>query len=154
MTNSQNSTSKYFSGILRRLLCTGNLPTHPSDLIIDPTTTIPTTTFENPKNDFKTQVKTPGVVARLMGLDSLPDLNLVPKDSSILRSRSVNSVNYFPNFNPTLSHHRRFRTSLSFREVPTFLQQQQQPKKHNLDFFCFVPRESRWKWREQNGFEF
>ncbi|KAL7246685.1 hypothetical protein ACSBR2_001735 [Camellia fascicularis] len=51
-----------------------SLPTHPSDLITDPTTTIPTTTtFENPKKDFKTQVKTPGVVARLMGLDSLPD---------------------------------------------------------------------------------
>ncbi|THF95646.1 uncharacterized protein LOC114318487 [Camellia sinensis] len=130
MTNSQNSTSKCFSGILRRLLCTGNLPTHPSDLIIDPTTT-----FENSKNDFKTQVKTPGVVARLMGLDSLPHLNLVPKDSSILRSRSVNSVNYFPDFDPTRSHHRRVRTSLSFREVPTFLQQQQQPKKQNLDFF-------------------
>ncbi|CAL5420346.1 unnamed protein product [Camellia sinensis] len=135
MTESQNSTSKCFSGILRRILCTGSLPTHPSDLITDPTTTIPTTTFENPKNDFKTQVNTPGVVARLMGLDSLPNLNLVPKDSSILRSRSVNYVDYFPDFDPTLSHHRRVRTSISFREVPTFLQQQQQPKKHNLDFF-------------------
>ncbi|GMP85877.1 hypothetical protein CsSME_00038874 [Camellia sinensis var. sinensis] len=135
MTESHNSTSKCFSGILRRILCTGSLPTHPSDLITNPTTTIPTTTFENPKNDFKTQVNTPGVVARLMGLDSLPNLNLVPKDSSILRSRSVNYVDYFPDFDPTLSHHRRVRTSISFREVPTFLQQQQQPKKHNLDFF-------------------
>ncbi|KAI7996242.1 hypothetical protein LOK49_LG10G02310 [Camellia lanceoleosa] len=135
MTKSHNSTSKCFSDIFRRLLCTGSLPTHPSDLITDSTTTIPTTTFENSTKDFKTQVKTPGVVARLMGLDSLPDLNLVPKESSILRCRSVNSVNYFPDFDPTLSHHRRVKTSLSFREVPTFLQQQQQPKKHNLDFF-------------------
>ncbi|KAL7169630.1 hypothetical protein ACSBR2_034631 [Camellia fascicularis] len=134
MTKSQNSNFKCFSGILRRLLCSDSLPTHPSDLITDSTTTIPTTTFENPTEDFKTQIKTPGLVARLMGLDSLPDLNLVPKDSSILRSRSVNSVNYLPDFNPTLSRHRRVRTSLSFREVPTFLQQQQ-PKKHNLDFF-------------------
>ncbi|GMP85876.1 hypothetical protein CsSME_00038873 [Camellia sinensis var. sinensis] len=45
MTKSHNFTSECFSGILRRLLCTGN----PSDLITDPTTTIPTTTFENPK---------------------------------------------------------------------------------------------------------
>ncbi|CAL5439947.1 unnamed protein product [Camellia sinensis] len=86
MIESQNSTSKCYFGILRRLLCIDSLPTHPSDLITDSTTTIPiTTTFENPKKNFKIQVKTPGVVARLMGL---------------------------------------VRTSLSFREVPTFLQQQ------------------------------
>ncbi|KAL7211718.1 hypothetical protein ACSBR2_014555 [Camellia fascicularis] len=132
MTESQNFTSKCFSGIL------------PSDLITNPTTTTTTTTFENPKKDFKTQVKTPAVVTRLMGLDLLPDLNLIPKHSSILRSRSVNSVDYFPDFDPTLSHHRRVRTSLLFRKVPTFLQQQQQQKK-NLDFFCFVLRESMWK---------
>ncbi|CAL5387214.1 unnamed protein product [Camellia sinensis] len=71
MVKSQNSKFKCFSGILRCLLRIGTLPTQPSD----PTTDIPTTTttFENPKKNFKTQVKTPGVVARLMGLDSLPD---------------------------------------------------------------------------------
>ncbi|GMP58344.1 hypothetical protein CsSME_00022045 [Camellia sinensis var. sinensis] len=74
MTESQNFTFKWYSGIFHRLFCTDSLPTHPSNLINDPTTTIPTTTtFENPKKYFKTQVKTPGVVARLMGLDSLPD---------------------------------------------------------------------------------
>ncbi|CAL5422004.1 unnamed protein product [Camellia sinensis] len=71
MANSQNSKFKCFSGILRCVLYIGSLPTQPSD----PTTDIPTTTttFENPKQNFKTQVKTPGVVARLVGLDSLPD---------------------------------------------------------------------------------
>ncbi|CAL5399327.1 unnamed protein product [Camellia sinensis] len=59
-----------------------------------------------------------------MGRDSLPDHNLVPKHSSIHCNKSVNSVDYFPDFSPTLSHHRRIRTSLLFREVPTFLQQQ------------------------------
>ncbi|GMP47613.1 hypothetical protein CsSME_00015275 [Camellia sinensis var. sinensis] len=74
MTESQNSTFKWDSDILPRLLCTDSLLTHPSDLITDRTTDISTPpTFENRKNDFKTQVKTPGVVARLMGLDSLPD---------------------------------------------------------------------------------
>ncbi|CAL5419578.1 unnamed protein product [Camellia sinensis] len=61
-----------FSGILCCLLCIGSLPNRP----FDPTTNIhttTTTTFENPKKNFKTQVKTLGVVARLMGLDSLPD---------------------------------------------------------------------------------
>ncbi|CAL5350526.1 unnamed protein product [Camellia sinensis] len=71
MAKSQNSKFKCFSGILHCLLCIGSLPTQPSD----PTTNIPsnTTTFENPKKNFKTQVKTLGVAARLMGLDSLPD---------------------------------------------------------------------------------
>ncbi|CAL5350520.1 unnamed protein product [Camellia sinensis] len=60
-----------FFGILHCLFCIGSLPTQPSD----PTTEIPstTTTFKNPKKNFKTQVRTPRVVARLMGLDSLPD---------------------------------------------------------------------------------
>ncbi|CAL5385205.1 unnamed protein product [Camellia sinensis] len=66
--------SFWYSGIFRRLFCTDNLPTSPSDLITGPTTTIPTTTtFENPKKDFKTQVKTPGLVARFMGLGSFPN---------------------------------------------------------------------------------
>ncbi|CAL5419595.1 unnamed protein product [Camellia sinensis] len=71
MAKSQNSKFTCFSGIFRCLLCIGSLPTQPSD----PTTDIPTTTttFENPKKNFKTQVKTPGVVARLMGLNSLLD---------------------------------------------------------------------------------
>ncbi|CAL5350539.1 unnamed protein product [Camellia sinensis] len=72
MAKSQNSKFKCFSGILRCLLCIGSLPTQPSD----PTTNIPittTTTFENPEKNFKTQVKTPGVVVRIMGLDSLPN---------------------------------------------------------------------------------
>ncbi|CAL5419610.1 unnamed protein product [Camellia sinensis] len=66
MAKSQNSKFKCFSGILH---CICSLPTQPSD----PTTDIPTTTttYENPKKNFKTQARTPGVVARLVGLESL-----------------------------------------------------------------------------------
>ncbi|CAL5419582.1 unnamed protein product [Camellia sinensis] len=70
---SQNCKFKCFSGILCCLLCIGSLLTQPSVPTIDIPTTTTTTTFENTKKNFKTQVKTPGVVARLMGLDSLPD---------------------------------------------------------------------------------
>ncbi|XAR68807.1 hypothetical protein NMG60_11000178 [Bertholletia excelsa] len=72
-----------------------------------------------------------------MGLDSLPDHNWVPRErntlESIFRSRSVNSVDFFPEFNPTSGLHRRVRTSVSFREVPTFLQQE----KHDFFVLCF-----------------
>ncbi|KAL7165504.1 hypothetical protein ACSBR2_041232 [Camellia fascicularis] len=67
----QNSKFKRFSGILRCLLCIGSLPSDPTTDIPTTTTTtdIPTTTTTT----TTTQVKTPGVVARLMGLDSLPE---------------------------------------------------------------------------------
>ncbi|CAL5351504.1 unnamed protein product [Camellia sinensis] len=114
MTKSENFTFEYFSGILCRLLCTGNLPTHPSDLITDSTTTIPTTTFENSKNDFKTQVKTPGVVARLMGLDSLPTSTWFQKtppfsvaDQSITLITCQISIPLFPTIAGS-EHHYRF----------------------------------------------
>ncbi|CAL5350504.1 unnamed protein product [Camellia sinensis] len=69
-----NSKFKCFSGILCCLICISSLPTQPSDPTTNiPTTTTTTTTFENPKKNFKTQVKNPGVIARLMGLDSLRD---------------------------------------------------------------------------------
>ncbi|CAL5421151.1 unnamed protein product [Camellia sinensis] len=69
----QNSKFKRFSGILRCLLCIGSLPSDPTTDIPTTTTTITTTTT----TQVTTQVKTPGVVARLMGLDSLPDLKKV-----------------------------------------------------------------------------
>ncbi|GMP41219.1 hypothetical protein CsSME_00011390 [Camellia sinensis var. sinensis] len=73
MAKSQKSKFKCFSGILCYLLCIDNLPTQPSDHTTNIPTTTTTTTFENPKQNFKIQVKTLGVVARLMGLDSLPN---------------------------------------------------------------------------------
>lgn len=65
---------------------------------------------------------TPGVVARLMGLSSLPDANWVPnhraRPGAVSRSKSVNFADYLLDFDSNQSHHRRIRTSASFREVP------------------------------------
>ncbi|CAL5419590.1 unnamed protein product [Camellia sinensis] len=86
---SQNYKFKCFSDILCCLLCIGNLLTQPSVPTTDiPTTTTTTTTFENPKNNFQTEVKTPGVVARLMGLDSLPDPRKVFKRKEDQKEKS------------------------------------------------------------------
>ncbi|XP_057497681.1 uncharacterized protein LOC130782401 [Actinidia eriantha] len=132
MTTSQNDTSKCFSAFLRRLLCSGSLPTHPSDLITEPNN-FSLFDHHHPLKNSKIEVtksqppQTPGIVARLMGLDSLPDLNWAPKQrtlESILRSRSVNSAHYFPEFDLPRSNHRRVQTSMSFSEIPTSLQQE------------------------------
>lgn len=140
MTNSQNETSKCLSGILRGLLCTGSLPTHPSDSIsAEPNTTTnrfkKNNTTNNPEKDSKNELikpqvpPTPGIVARLMGLETLPDFNWSQNRTtldSILRSRSVNSVTYLPQFDLTQFNHRRVRTSVSFREENTTLFQQRE----------------------------
>ncbi|KAL7092667.1 hypothetical protein ACP275_12G177700 [Erythranthe tilingii] len=127
MANSADKNpSKCFSGIVRRLICSGSLPTHPSD-------------EQNPEEYSMEHVRaanmkveaasTPGVVARLMGLDSFPSSPfLAPKDNktlgSFFRSRSVNSIDFLSHFDPIIikqgrphhHHHRRVRTSVSFRE--------------------------------------
>nr|KYP34793.1 hypothetical protein KK1_044198 [Cajanus cajan] len=75
----------------------------------------------------------PGVVARLMGLDSLPSTNLAPRGNtnttdSVPRSRSVNFVDYLLKFDTNQNHHHQVKTSASFREVPELFQD----KNHDL----------------------
>ncbi|KAL6954319.1 hypothetical protein U1Q18_042895 [Sarracenia purpurea var. burkii] len=147
MTNSHNgATSKCFSGVFRRLLCTDNLPTHPSDhLAAEPNSGTSFSRRELKKEVMKKTAQapaTPGVVAKLMGLDSLPaDLNWVPKQrtfDSFLRSRSVNSVDFLPEFDliTQQSLHRRVMTSVSFQEVGSF----SQPQSHDFFVLCFERR--------------
>ncbi|KAG5553149.1 hypothetical protein RHGRI_011121 [Rhododendron griersonianum] len=131
MTTSQDDTSKCLSGILRRLLCTGSLPTHPSESIsTEPNNTTNPEKHSKLEEVIKPQAPpTPGIVARLMGLDTLPDFNPAQNRrtlDSMLRSRSVNSVNCLPELDLTQFNHRRVRTSVSFREEnATFSQQRE-----------------------------
>ncbi|OUZ99109.1 hypothetical protein BVC80_9077g38 [Macleaya cordata] len=66
---------------------------------------------------------TPGIVARLMGLDSFPaEFNFVPtalsSQDSIDRSRSVNSVNFCSEFDPKQGQmHRRVRNEGKSKEL-------------------------------------
>ncbi|KAL5806898.1 hypothetical protein ACOSQ4_029631 [Xanthoceras sorbifolium] len=129
MVGTQNADSGCFSGILRRLLCQGSLQTHPSDQIPE----LNRADFDEPKKEPATQAKiqtpgAPGVVARLMGLESLPEPNWIPTGKapdSVTRSRSVNFMDYLLKFDLSQATlHRRVRTSVSFREVPTPLHQQ------------------------------
>ncbi|OAY41510.1 hypothetical protein MANES_09G107700v8 [Manihot esculenta] len=141
MTNSRSSAgsgSGCFSGIARLLLCKGSLQTHPADQIASPNTAEFDLVSTYQKNEVSVKLGSetataaaaaPGVVAKLMGLDSLPDTNWVPKGrtpDSVTRSRSVNFMDYLLEFDLAQAKHRRVRTSVSFREVPTLLNQQNQ----------------------------
>ncbi|XP_059305360.1 uncharacterized protein LOC132056973 isoform X1 [Lycium ferocissimum] len=138
--NPKGATSaKCFSGIFQRLLCGGSLPTHPSDQFKEQnTTTFDHTSQELPFKDEtnisnKVAANSPGIVARLMGLDSLPEEEK-PNFGSFSRSRSVNSLDYLMKFNLAENfHHRRVRTSVSFREMPNF----DQEFKSEFLVFCF-----------------
>ncbi|KAF7825529.1 ALC-interacting protein [Senna tora] len=72
-----------------------------------------------PNANSESTIPAPGLVARLMGLDSLPNTSRVSNrvaPESVPRSRSVNFIDYLVHEEP--ASHRRARTS-SFREAPT-----------------------------------
>lgn len=118
MAKSANANpNNCFSGILRRLLCSGSFPTHPSDQFGE--LNIKKLSEKSPKHATGAKeeaASTPGVVARLMGLDSFPSTPRTTTLGSYFRSRSVNSIDFLAHFDPIIQRHRRVRSSVSFRE--------------------------------------
>lgn len=139
-SNSKNAGG-CLAGALRRLLCSGGLPTYPAD-------TIKTNCLRLGDGDVKCHggggdtrdveekiESPPGLVARLMGLEALPSPN------SISRSRSMNALDYRRDGEPESDQrHRRLRTSLSFRERPAFIERE------NEDFFVLT-----FERKQRNG---
>ncbi|XP_022889520.1 uncharacterized protein LOC111405061 [Olea europaea var. sylvestris] len=130
MANSVDANSaKCFSGVIGRLLCGGSLPTHPSDQFVEYKKC--KEVDHPPENALRSDdakvkaAEAPGVVARLMGLDSIPG-DIKPKDRSLasyFRSRSVNSIDFLAQFDVSCkqspAQHRRVRTAASLSEVPS-----------------------------------
>ncbi|XP_055811696.1 uncharacterized protein LOC129881538 isoform X2 [Solanum dulcamara] len=151
------TSKKCFSGIFQRLLCGGNLPTHPCDEFKEPNRT----TFDHTSQalPFKAEENSiignkviggnsPGIVARLMGLDSLPQEVEKINFGSFSRSRSDNSLDYLMHFNLTHQnfHHRRVRTSASFREIPNL----DEEFKSEFLVFCFNDEKEEQTFRKSN----
>ncbi|KAM1695066.1 hypothetical protein ACFX15_028694 [Malus domestica] len=130
MCSSKSATAGCIAGILRRILCYGSFPTYPSDHITEEkeNSVEPSSKDQDFNSNEKTGEKTeisapPSIVARLMGLDSIPDDNLVSSQStqnSVSRSKSMNSADRFDGCDSM--QHRRVKSSRSFREMPTFLE--------------------------------
>ena len=122
--NSKSATAGCLAGLLRRILCSGNLPTHPSDQIKEVDSVLCDKDHELKAKENIETTTTPGIVARLMGLESLPEINLLHNSSpnSISRSRSMNSADHLAGFDQMQGQHRRVKSTLSFRELPTFLE--------------------------------
>lgn len=119
MSKQENSKHGCFSSFLKVLICAKNgtsPPVYPSENVEE------TESIHSKKDKLFDDTITPGVVARLMGLDSLPNTKRVIKGTTldtVPRSRSVNFVDYLLEFDRNMSNHRRAKTSASFREVPS-----------------------------------
>lgn len=123
-SNSKSATAGCLAGILRRILCSGSLPTYPSDQITEETNSLWFSELRKFKAEEEIQTpSTPGLVARLMGLDSMPDVDLGSAPNSVSRSRSMNSVDCLVGCDKKQGkNHRRVKSTLSFRDVPAFVE--------------------------------
>ncbi|XP_074303180.1 uncharacterized protein LOC141637573 isoform X2 [Silene latifolia] len=121
-TNKGNGLS-CFSGFLSRILGSKTPPTYPSD-------------FENHEEFSKIEKlvdgsATPNLVARLMGLEFMPELSSNDDQkswNSIFRSKSMDSGNFrdgtekMQGQTGQVGQHRRVKTSFSFRETQNFFE--------------------------------
>lgn len=126
----KRNNSGCFSSLFRRILCSGTPQTHPSDRFSGPDEA---NFVDEAKIQVQVQVQAqaqapasstppvapPGVVARLMGLDYLPE-NWVSKGNfpsgPVTRSRSVNFMDYLLEFDLKETKNRGVGKSVSFRE--------------------------------------
>ncbi|KAE9611054.1 hypothetical protein Lal_00015972 [Lupinus albus] len=123
MAKPHKSKSECFSGFLQMLLCVGNKtipPLHSYDHVIEPEKQelMQLVPLNRDTIIDEYAATTPGVIARLMGLDSLPNTKFSTHDS-VPRSRSVNFVDYLLEFDLKQARNNgKVKTSASFREVP------------------------------------
>ncbi|XP_068644171.1 uncharacterized protein [Aristolochia californica] len=113
------ATAGCLSGILRRFLCGDNVSSH----VTEDTTYTGYSPFQYEETKEKVEVPPPNLVARLMGLESMPEFDWVPRTpNTIGRSRSANSLHNWIDLDPARCGRRRLKSCTSFREIPTFLQ--------------------------------
>lgn len=123
--NADASKNGCIAGMFRRLLCSNALPTHPSDHMSSVSThpssdhAIQRRKSEEGKNSKKIEsLASTGVVARLMGLESMPRVELNP-NKAIARSQSMSSMDSLRELKSTKEKNLRV---CSFREIPTYLE--------------------------------
>ncbi|THU46356.1 hypothetical protein C4D60_Mb09t04080 [Musa balbisiana] len=116
------------SGVVRRLLCASLRSNVHGDCSADDgvgSSSLGTEWIVMQKKKKKKPPATPCIVARLMGLDSMPVFPYTPPET-VTHSRSTNSVESWPGFlcSERSSGAAQIRTPSSFREAPTYLRQE------------------------------
>ncbi|KAM7496438.1 hypothetical protein LguiA_020852 [Lonicera macranthoides] len=126
--NSKSRPSGCFTAIFRRFLCFINIPTQTFDHIKENHNELISSDMLCYTNAPENVVDSAsiGIVARLMGLDSMPTIDLSNaqnNSSSITRSRSMNSAENWGEFEPKQGKHRRVKSNtLSISEATSLLE--------------------------------
>lgn len=116
--NSKNGSPGCLTGVLRRLLCLNSLPTYPRDhfkeeekqpLVSDKLQCVEAANY---LDDFNT----PGVVARLMGLESRPHI-MEKSLNSTGRSQSMNAIQSLTKLKSIQGRHKHGK---SLREISSY----------------------------------
>lgn len=116
--NSKRATSGCFRGVLRRFLCFNSLPTHPSDHLKEASNEYDYKYCTNGMENADASA-TPGLVARLMGLDSMPMTDLQMSLKSVRRCRSMD---FGREVELKQGKGRHVKGTLSFRDAPAYLE--------------------------------
>ncbi|KAK7385531.1 hypothetical protein VNO78_31254 [Psophocarpus tetragonolobus] len=126
LCNSKSATAGCLTAIFHRILCSGCLPSQPSDQIRELNSMsnmsgkvqeLKTEQNNEPATTTCTTI-TPGLVERLMGLESMGERETTPS-SLLSRSKSMNFMDYMGECKRMEGVHKRAKSS-SFREVPNF----------------------------------
>lgn len=120
----KRATISYLGEVLRRVLCTRRLPTHPSDQITEDPNLADDGTDGRASDHVDKDLST-GIVARLMGLESFSKMSPIKAPTSVSRSRSMNfAEGWTEECGRKCNQHQSVKTSLSFCEIPTHLEQE------------------------------
>ncbi|GAU27701.1 hypothetical protein TSUD_126470 [Trifolium subterraneum] len=123
MCTSKTTTTGCLTAIMRKILCSGNLPKDSSNQITEFDSTNSVLSCNDMASAAAAAVTPPPpIVARLMGLESMGEIPFTSKPGSLSRSKSMNSMDYLGESNGKIQslHHKRINSTLSFREPPTF----------------------------------
>ncbi|CAJ2640296.1 unnamed protein product [Trifolium pratense] len=126
MCSSKTTTTGCLTAIMRKILCSGNLPKDPSKQLTEFDSTNSVLSYKDHNLHISEEnamaaaaTPPPPIVARLMGLESMGEIPFASKPGSLSRSKSMNSMDYLGESNGKI-HHQRVSSTLSFREPPTF----------------------------------
>jgi len=121
-SSSKTTTTGCLTAIMRKILCSGNLPKDSSNQTTEFDSANSVLSVNDQNFNIAAVTPPPPIVARLMGLESMVEVPFASKPGSLSRSKSMNSLDYLGESNGKIEslHHKRVGSTLSFREPPTF----------------------------------
>lgn len=119
--NSKRCTSGCIRSVLRRFLCFNSLPTHPSDHLKESSNECDYESGTHEAEDLNSSA-TPGLVARLMGLDTMPMTDFGDSKTNFNPVRRCKSMDFEREKELKQRKGKHVKGTLSFRDVPGYIE--------------------------------